>query len=275
MPLVGETVQEYLSDATFSCLLYGAYGSGKTNLTASAQLNADLKDLLFVDVDPGLRTVAGAEEVDLMHRVHFDTIRELEGLSAYIKKNYPTTKTVVFDSVTEFVNLRLAEFWSNRKPDAEGRIPIDFRDYFSTGNELMKVLTNLRGAGYNIILTAMAKDEFETGADKKPVFKRRRPDLPPRIFQVVAAFVDYMWHTYKSVDGTYNLLYQPFYTLSGAETVAKTRSLAYGAKLDKLQRKGMPGAIQIGEQGINPIGKYPNLNTLYNLYKETLVEEQK
>lgn len=267
MPLKGTNTNDYVAeDATFSLLLYGSYGSGKTLLTASAQQHPALRDLVYIDADPGLSSIEGLAGIENTNRIGFGNVSDLQLLPSYIKQNYPTTSTVVFDSITELVNIRLMELWGDRTDT-------DWRDYLTTKKNIMKILTNLRGAGYNIIMTATDRDETEL-IDKKPVLRKRRPDLPEKLFKQIAAFVDFMWHTYRTTDGAYNLLYMPLYQAGGAEFVAKTRKPSFVAQLEKIKRTDVKATIKIGQAG-DDSKSYPNLSTLYTLYQSVLTKEEK
>jgi hypothetical protein len=82
-------------------------------------------------------------------------------------------------------------------------------------------------------------------------------------------FADYIWHTYVSSDQSYNLLIRPMMPASGGVVDAKTRNEEFNKLLKPLERKEIPGVIQIGKVG-DDISKYPNMVTFFDLFSQAI-----
>lgn len=252
-----EITQHFSQDQAFCALFYGLPGSGKTLLAGSAQYHPALADVAFVDADlDGLLSIAGIEGI---HKISYDNLKDLITLPSYLHKNLPSVKTVVFDTMTSVKARRLAEI-------AEKRGDIDksqLQDYNVMGNNIEKIVSDLRGAGYSVIFTTGSKDEYS----KAGTFVKRCPDLPPALRLRMEHIASFIWHLYKGQDNTYNLVYLD--SEGGLPLDIKTRNLNFVEKLHKLDREGMPGTIQIGATG-DPMSGFPNLATFYSLLTSTL-----
>lgn len=247
----------FINDRSLCAMLYGLPGSGKTLLTASAQLHPLLGDLAYVDADPdGLLTIANYS--DKIQKVSYDSLKDLISLPAYLTSKYPTVHTVVFDTLTAVKSLRLAEIAEKRGDIDKSQI----QDYGVMGNNIEKIVTDLRSAGYSVLFTAGVKDEEKDGR-----FIKRRPDLPPALNMRMEHVVSFMWHLYKASDGSYNLLYLD--QTNERPIDIKTRNVGFINRMKALDKQGNAGIIKIGQVGDDP-AKYPNLKTFYDLLLETL-----
>lgn len=268
MPATSRSANEYIEESkTFCLLLYGNPGTGKTLLTASAQQNPKLANLGYVAADPGLFTIAG-KNLDGVQIIDFTAVKDLKELPQFLKRSHPTVKTLVIDSISALASERMDEL------QGESDV-VDWRYYGTIIGNLERIVHNLRGSGYNVIMTAGMKDQTrieQTDKGQKIIFEKRRTDLSPGLDKRISHFVDFIWHTYLSPDGSYNILIRPNFPVGGGEILAKTRNESFNAKLKKFERPNLPGIIQIGKMG-EDTNKFPNLNTFYNLYLEALKGE--
>ncbi len=261
MPLTNKPVNDYIRDnPTFSVLLYGSQGSGKTILAASAQQHPLLANLAFVDADPGLLSIVGEDSKDI-HQIDFTQVKDLKDVAGYLKRALPDVKTVVFDTISALASIRLGELQGENEVS-------DWRHYMTLTGNLDRIVNSLRSAGYNIIMTAGVKDEtVQVQGSSRMV--RRRPDLSPELNRRLEHFADYIWHTYVSPDQSYNLLIRPMMPASGGVIDAKTRNETFNQLLKPLERPQIPGVIQIGKVG-DDINKYPNMVTFFDLFSQAI-----
>ena len=109
MPLKQNTVDKYFEEnRTFCGLFYGGPGVGKTLLAASAQKHDELKNVAFVDADPGLVSVVGYDPNIV--KIRFDQVKELASLPRFLKSELPQVRTVVFDTITAVTGKRLRNY---------------------------------------------------------------------------------------------------------------------------------------------------------------------
>lgn len=263
MGLTSTSVNKHFEDnATFCAIFYGAQGSGKTLLAASAQKHPALASLAFVDADPGLASIVGDNSSEIQ-RLDFTVVKDLVGLPLYLKRTLPGVKTVVFDTISALGSIRLNEL----QGDSEVQ---DFRYYRTLTGNIERIIANLREAGYSVILTAGVQDETVM-VDGNARLIKRRGDATPALWKRISHNVDHIWHTYLSPDGSYNLMVRPSFPPSGGEIVAKTRNERFNQLLKPLERPQRPGIIEIGRVG-ESTEKYPNLKTFYDLFLQAVGE---
>lgn len=164
-------------------LVYGPPGSGKTTLAASAQDSEYGRDVLFIDVEGGVRSIADRNDITVFRPDTFEDIREVyAGLQSGA---YPF-KTVIVDSIGEAQALGLRSIMRfSKTPDLPG-----LQDYGKSNEQIVGLIRGLRGLsqskGINVIFTALAaetKDET-TGA------VLTRPALTPKALELATGAVD-------------------------------------------------------------------------------------
>lgn len=175
--------------------LYGPPGAGKTTLAATAQDSPYGRDVLFIDVEGGVRSIADRPDITVVRPDKFEDIREIY---AALQNGSLPYQTVVVDSISEAQALGLkAIMRSSRTPDLPG-----LQDYGKSNEQIVGLIRALRGLaqtrGMNVILTSLAaetKDE-NTGA------VLTRPAMTPKAMELATGAVDMLGYlTYDAKSG--------------------------------------------------------------------------
>lgn len=149
------------SEQPVTVLLYGGSGVGKTTIAGTATQSPEVfGDVLFLDVDGGLSVISDNDNSYVVRITGIrDMVEVLSALTAPEKRKpeeFRNVKTVVFDSLTAFKSVSLAEV--AKKSAAKNKRPDAFTqhrgDWMTTGNQITNLLLQLKSAGYNIIATA-------------------------------------------------------------------------------------------------------------------------
>ena len=200
-------------------LIYGSPGVGKTTFAASAQDSPYGKDVLFIDVEGGVRSIADRADITIFRPDSFDEVKQV---FVALKNGELPFKTVVVDSIGETQALGLRTIMRTAKnPDLPG-----LQDYGKSNEQIGTLIRGLRGLaqskGINVIITALAvenKDE-NTGAILT------RPALTPKALELATGAVDMLGYMTQKKDGTRVLNFQP-----STSYMAKLRQPATGAQI--------------------------------------------
>lgn len=219
-------------------LVYGAPGVGKTTFAASAQDSEYGRDVLFIDVEGGVRSISDRDDITIFRPESFDDIK-----SVYIELkagNLPY-KTVVVDSIGEAQALGLRTIMrTSRTPDLPG-----LQDYGKSNEQIGGLIRGLRSMaqsnGINVIFTALAvetKDE-STGA------VLTRPALTPKALELAAGAVDMLGYLTQDKNGKRVLKFQPNPTY-----MAKVRQPASGEQIPLvIENPTLPDILAIVRSG--------------------------
>lgn len=255
----------------FKALIYGTAGIGKTKFAVEAFGHKDLRDVLVLNREGGLLTVADSSDefmkvdlgVDDEGNPNNRTVQDLEDVFWSIMRKSPgfeTVKTVVIDSASEIQVADLQELVAiNKKTEKPGRdIDEIFQaDYGKDTARLRRVFRMFRDAPFNVVFTALVTEVQPKAArltenrnkDFEPV--EVRPALTQKLSESLMGYVDFCWYMYLDDDGNRAFLTQP----SGPYK-AKTRNPRF--------------AEAIGKKVTNP-----SLPDLYDLLVKSTVPQKK
>ena len=216
-------------------LIYGAPGVGKTTFAASAQDSPYGKDVLFIDVEGGVRSIADRDDITIFRPDSFDDVKSV--FMALKNGELAQFKTVVVDSIGETQALGLRTIMRTAKnPDLPG-----LQDYGKSNEQIGILIRGLRGLaqaqGVNVVITALAvesKDE-NTGAILT------RPALTPKALELATGAVDMLGYMTQKKDGTRVLNFQP-----STSYMAKLRQPATGAQIPLvIENPTLPRILEI------------------------------
>ena len=216
-------------------LIYGSPGVGKTTFAASAQDSPYGKDVLFIDVEGGVRSIADRDDITIFRPDSFDDVKSV--FMALKNGELAQFKTVVVDSIGETQALGLRTIMRTAKnPDLPG-----LQDYGKSNEQIGILIRGLRGLaqaqGVNVVITALAvesKDE-NTGAILT------RPALTPKALELATGAVDMLGYMTQKKDGTRVLNFQP-----STSYMAKLRQPATGAQIPLvIENPTLPRILEI------------------------------
>jgi hypothetical protein len=191
-------------------LIYAKPGIGKTYLAASAMDDPDLSDVLFINVEGGLLTIADKQPkavnigrnddgtpngkiVDDLEKVIWDLVGK--------KPGYENIKTVVLDSASELQTIDLEDVvLSDGKHDIDTRTQ---QDYGKDTARLKRIFRMLKDLRVNVIFTAIVKTT--TAADSDRIVEMS-PALTAKVAEALMGYVDFVWYMYKDDAGNRYLL---------------------------------------------------------------------
>jgi hypothetical protein len=261
-------------------LLYGPFGAGKTRLAGSAANHPELQDVLFIDIDQGLKTVVHqphllrakiSKSIDVL-----DVFKQLQNPNDALKDS---VHTVVIDSVTAWkdddINA-IADREYKSPSTKKGRGSVDeiwMSDYKEMTARLTRLIANFRNTDKTLIIIA---GEYEEG--KKTDMQGNvspptliRPAVNPALLTNINHMVDGIWYM-RQTDGMIRMLTQErIYqngTPDGLRIVGKTRNENFAARL---QKEAKDGYLVLGNAN-NLDEKYPDFGTIYEWYKSAVAQ---
>ena len=133
--------------------LYGAAGSGKSSLAASAADSEDGSPLVFLDAEGGSRAIAHRDDIEV---IDVDSWKEIE-LFTRTAKSYSgfPWKTVVFDNMSEYLSMLNSLITGDGEAPSQpewGKITLEFLSFIRTWRDLSK-------RGINVIFIAWEDEE--------------------------------------------------------------------------------------------------------------------
>lgn len=190
-------------------ILFGYSGVGKTPFAASAQDSPYGRNVLIMDIEGGVRSIANREDIKRFPMTDYKDFNDaFEFLTSKEGKDY---KTIVFDSLTETQKLSLTGIVNTeRKGDtrvADG-VP-NMQDWLINTEQIRKFVRTWRDFGnqngVNVIFTALAgemKDEVSGAVQIQPL-------LTPRLTLEVPGFVDIVAYMDVGANGRRDIHLEP------------------------------------------------------------------
>ena len=178
----------------FSFLIYGNPGAGKTTLCATAQDHADLRPVLFGDVEGGTTAIRRRHEIDV---AQIRSISDLEKMFEVLA-NDPTNyyKTVVIDSLTELQKLDIQEITAKASKESPNErrdpdVPAQ-HDWNKSGARLRKIVRGFRDLECLTLFTCLAAASKDDNTGAVTI----QPSLPGKLKNEIPAFLDVSAYLY-------------------------------------------------------------------------------
>ncbi len=163
-------------------LIYGVSGVGKTTLASTAQDSPFGKDLLFVDVGAGARSIVHRKDIAAIVPEEWKDFRQI---LAYLEDEDHPYNTVVIDTISEAQRMNLQQVTRN-----QGRDVAQLQDYLTSNTQMFNLITAFKSLaitrGMNVIFVAHEKEEKEETSGSILI----RPDLPPGVAKDIVKLMD-------------------------------------------------------------------------------------
>lgn len=238
-------------DIRINVLLYGLQGVGKTTFAASAQDHPDMADVLVLNLEGGLLSVAGRGDIQSVNIGSMSDLEDAYDAVANKREGFDTFNTVVIDSGTEMQNLAIREAVrkSMKRQQAQGRHKdrteddVWMEDYGLATRQLARIFRMFRDLNLHVIITALPR---EIKIPDTETVREVRPSFTETMARDVMGMVDFIWYYYLDNEGNRVIL-----PMSKGVYRAKTRGQHFAAALE-------------GDVVVNP-----TLPELYDLLIET------
>lgn len=272
-------------DPTFNIMIYGSPGIGKTWLAATAQDHPAMADILVLDVEGGLITVASRGDIMAQKLIAISKFQPIPG-QATLPDGYSTLedefwklrnkspgyeniRTVVIDSGSECQTLNLEiivanSIRKNRNKHADReQDDIYVEDYGKSTSQLKRLFRYFRDLPINVIITALPKFVYPKTPDGKQKQNASPSAVMPwftdKLAEAVRGYMDMVWYMFQAEDGKRYLL-----THDMGVYKAKTRGIMFS--------RAIGDRIAVRDAGTDN-GEGHTLATLYDLWLETEVSK--
>jgi phage nucleotide-binding protein len=183
-------------------ILFGSPGVGKTTLAASAQDSKYGRNVLFIDVEGGTRSIADRTDVQVVRPANFGEVRDIFD---WIMTEEHSFQTFVIDTIVELQQLGMKDIMLTAKdPEWPG-----LQEWGKSSDQITRLVRAFRGLaqtkGWNVIFTAHASEQKDEAEGRIYV----RPNLTPKVTERICGAVDVVGYMTKEDDGTRKLQLGP------------------------------------------------------------------
>lgn len=200
--------------ATINGLVYGESAVGKTTLLGGADAVAEMRSVLFVDIEKGdlsLRKTDYRPDV-----VRISTWAELDRIyhALLAEGSNGKYRTVIVDSLDEVQDLCMKSIMQESGDEFDTP---EWKHWNINHVRMLRLLRNFRDLPLNVFFTALVKEN----KDAKTGVVKLLPNLPGKLaMKVPAVFDNVFYYFMKEVEGEEKRL---LLTTKTANTVAKNR----------------------------------------------------
>ncbi len=254
-------------------MLYGEPGAGKTWLASTAQNHPLMKNVLFLNVEGGLVTLASRGDIKAIDIVGIEKFKptpempELPPFSSTLEDvfwkllrkegDYADINTVVIDSGTEAQTLSLEKLSAEgkKKNKQRGDDELWLEDYGKSTAQLKRLLRWYRDLPMHVIVTALTQHVYpKTSSGQMGEPTEVRPSFTNKLSVSAMGYVDYLWYIYKDGTGRHIL------TQEHGKFKAKTRGMRFSQVLGQV--------VDIKDE-LNPEAGGMDMADIYSLFLET------
>jgi len=201
-------------------LVYSEPGVGKTTLAASAQAHPELRDVLVLNIEGGLISVAGVKGLKAVDIKSVDHLEEVFWKITNKEKGFDRFKTVVIDSGSELQTQDLEMIATNawnadqelpeQKRKRKSRDDLWQEDYGTNTAKLKRLFRWYRDAPFNTVITALSRENYARrvarNQDTPPKLESVTPAFTEKLGQAVMGYCDMVWYMYLDNEGNRKML---------------------------------------------------------------------
>ncbi len=258
-------------------LIYGAPGIGKTWFTSTAQDHPQMANVLYLNAEGGLVTIAGRGDIRAINIIGIERFKPTADMPelppncstledefwklAGRQGEYGSINTVVIDSGTECQTLGLelivADAIAKNKARYKNRTldEIYIEDYGKSTAQLKRIFRQFRDLPVNVFITALAQTVYPPGDNDKNVEPLEiKPQFTAKLGESVMGYMDMVWYMYKDERGRHLLLQET------GKFRAKTRGIKFSQAV---------GPVIDIRDALDPGGGGMDVASIYDLYLET------
>lgn len=184
-------------------VLYGTPGVGKTTLAATAQDSPHGKNVLFIDVEGGTRSIADRADVTVIQPTSFDEVRDI--YEWIVNEPDHGFQTFVIDTLVELQQVGMRDIMLSAK-DPEWPALQDWGKSTEQVTRLIRAFKSLASErAWNVIMTCHAREQRDEVEGRIYI----RPNLTPKVVERLGGIVDVVGYMSKEDDGTRLLQLSP------------------------------------------------------------------
>lgn len=201
------------NDLKINVLVYGLQGVGKTTFAATAQDHPDMADVLILNLEGGLLSIAGRGDIRSIPIQTMSDLEEVYHALANREEGFESFQTVVIDSGSEMQNLAIKEAVqkSMARQKREGkhrdRTPDDvwMEDYGIATRQLGRIFRAFRDLNVHTVITALPR---ELRVPDSETIREVRPWFTDTMAKDVMGMQDFVWYYYLDNSGNRCMLTQ-------------------------------------------------------------------
>ncbi|MCU7521630.1 MAG: AAA family ATPase [Ignavibacteria bacterium] len=239
----------------FNLLIYGNPGCGKTILAASAQYHPKMTEVLVLNIEGGLMSVAHSSDIRAIDIHNTQEVEDIFWKLYNHDKEYAKVRTVVIDSLTELQTINLEEIVRERNPNKLD--DIYQQDYKKSTAMLKRITRWYKELPMNFIATALPAEEYSKSEDGKDQLSEIHPAMTKKLCLAVQGYMDAVWYMYATE------------TKVKGEEIVNRHLMTRDHGVYKGKTRGIKFSQALGLKVDNP-----TMPMLYDMYVNSEVEEQ-